>query len=78
MVYPVVVVEVDGSSCSALLDKGAGSFYASAALISKLNRKLDRREYKRLEMMTRCTSQKIEMYNVQVSNIKGVFSFPLQ
>ena len=37
MVYLVVVVEVDGIRCSALLDMGAGSSYTSAALISKLN-----------------------------------------
>ena len=58
--YSVVVVEVDGKRCSALLDKGAGSSYASATLISKLNRKPDRREYKRIET---------KMSNVQVSNI---------
>ena len=73
-VYPVVVVDVDGIRCRALLDTGAGSSYASAALISKLNRKPDRREYKTIEMMMTSTSQKIEMYKVQVSNIKGVFS----
>ena len=75
VVYPVVVVEVDGIRCRALLDTRAGSSYASAALISKLNRKPDRREYKRIQMIT-WTSQKIEMYKVQVSNIKGVFNFP--
>ena len=37
VVYLVVVVEVDGIRCSTLLDMGAGSFYTSAALISKLN-----------------------------------------
>ena len=74
VVYPVVVVNVDGIRCRALLDTGAGSSYASAALISKLNRKPDRKEYKTIEMMMTSTSQKIEMYKVQVSNIKGVFS----
>ena len=76
LVYPVVVVEVDGIRCRALLDTRAGSSYSSAALISKMNRKPDRREYKRIEMMMTWTSQKIEMYKVQVSSIKGVFSLP--
>ena len=76
LVYPVVVVEVDGIRCRALLDTGAGSSYSSAALISEMNRKPDRREYKRIEMMMTWTSQKIEMYKVQVSSIKGVFSLP--
>ena len=64
MVYLVFVVDVDGIRCRALLDAGAGSSYASAALISKLNRKPDRREYKTIEMMMTNTSQKIEMYKV--------------
>ena len=77
VVYLVVVVDVDGIRCRALLDMGAGSSYASAALISKLNRKPDRKEYKTIEMMMTSTSQKIEMYKVQVSNIKGVSAYPL-
>ena len=79
VVYSVVVVEVVGNRCSSLLDKGAGSSYASATLISKLNRKPDRREYKRIEMITTCTSQKMKKCTMSKSLtlIKGVFSFPL-
>ena len=51
MVYPVVLVEVDGIRCRALLDTGAGSSYASETLINKLNRKPDRKEQKRMKMM---------------------------
>ena len=51
VVYPVVVVEVDGFRCRALLDTGTGSSYVSTTLISKLNRKPDRKEYKRIEIM---------------------------
>ena len=47
VVYPVVKVEVFEIRCRALLDMRAGSSYASAPLISKLNRNPDRREYKR-------------------------------
>ena len=35
VVYPVVVVEVAGVKCRALRDCGAGSSYASAALLKK-------------------------------------------
>ena len=75
VVYPVVVVEVDGIRCSALLDMGAGSSYTSAARISKLT--AHQREYARIEKIMRWTSQKIEMYKLQVSNIKGVLTCPL-
>ena len=75
--YPVVVVEVDGVRCSALLNIEAGSSDASAALIRKLNRKPDRRKYKRIKMIITWTSQKIEMYKVQVSTIERVLSLPI-
>ena len=35
--YPVVVVEVEGIKCRALLDTGAGSSYASAALLDRIS-----------------------------------------
>ena len=74
--YPVVVVEVDGVRCSALLNIEAGSSDASAAPISKLNRKPDRRKYKKIKMIITSTSHKIEMYKVQVSTIERVLSLP--
>ena len=58
------------------MDTKAASSYAYVALIRKLNRNPDRTEYKRIEMVMTWTSQKIKMYKVQVSNIKGVFSLP--
>ena len=39
VVYPVVVVEVAGIKCRALLDSGAGSSYASAALLERIGAK---------------------------------------
>ena len=50
------------------MDMRAGSSYASVALISKLNKNPDRREYETVEMMM--MMMMIEMYKVQVSNIK--------
>ena len=76
VVYPVVVVKVEGVMCRALLDTGAGSSYASATLIERLNRQPDHKVYKKIEMMMSSTSQKIEMYKVEISNIKGDFSLP--
>ena len=58
------------------MDTKAGSYYANVALISKLNRNPDRRECERIEMIMTWKGQKIEMYKVQVSNIKGVLSLP--
>ena len=36
VIYPVVVVKVEGVKCRALLDTGAGSSYASAALLNQV------------------------------------------
>ena len=76
VVYPIVVVEVEGITCRVLLDTGAGSSYASATLVERLNWKPDHKEYKKIEMMMTSTSQKMEMYNVLISSIKGNFSLP--
>ena len=76
VVYQVVVVEVEGITCRALSDIGAGSSYTSATLVGRLNRKPDHKEYKKIEMMMPSTTQKIEMYKVLISSIKGNFSLP--
>jgi len=76
VVYPVVVVEVEGITSTALLDTGAGSSHASSSLVERLNRKPDHKVYKKIEMMMTSASQKIEMYKVLISSIKGNFSLP--
>ena len=38
VVYPIILVEIDGIKTHALLDTGAGSSYASNKLISLLNK----------------------------------------
>ena len=51
VIYPVVVVVVDGIECRALLDTGSGSSYASAMLIERLSKKPTRTVYKNIDMM---------------------------
>ena len=48
VIYPVVVVEVQEVKCRALLDTGAGSSYASAALIDSLKIRLNNPRYDKL------------------------------
>jgi len=48
VIYPVVIVEVQEVKCRALLDAGAGSSYASAALIDSLNIRLNNARYDKL------------------------------
>lgn len=49
--YPVVIVSMGGIHCHVLLDTGAGSSYASVALLHHMGKQPVRREFKRIEMM---------------------------
>ena len=64
-VYPVVEVEV-----LRFIGHESWKLLYISGTCYKLDRNPDRREYKRIEMMMTWTSQKIEMYKIQVSNIK--------
>ena len=72
--YPVVVVDVDGIKCRALLDTGAGRSYTSAALINQPRKQPSRMEHKRIDMMMFSTNQKIYQYDVKISSIVGDFT----
>jgi hypothetical protein len=51
VIYPVVIIEVDGIKTRALLDTGSGSCYTSAKLIDSLNKKPKEIQTKRIEMI---------------------------
>lgn len=70
MIYPVVVVEVLGVKCRALL---VGSSYASAALLDRLKIRPHQREVRQVEMMTGVVTKPVEIFKVQISSLKGDF-----
>lgn len=73
VIYPVVVISVDGIKCRALLDSGSGSSYASSSLIENLNKKPTRTEHKHIEMMVCSTTQKVHSYKVNISSVDENF-----
>lgn len=73
VIYPVVVVVVDGIKCRALLDTGAGSSYVSAALVKRLNKRPTHVEHKHVEMMLCSMIQKVQSYTVKVASVDGKF-----
>ena len=73
VIYPVVVVEVLGVKCRALLDTGAGSSYASAALLDRLKIRPHQREVRQIEMMMGVVTKPVEIFKVQISSLKGDF-----
>eukprot|EP00112_Aurelia_sp_Birch-Aquarium-sp1_P007313 Seg1796.10 transcript_id=Seg1796.10/GoldUCD/mRNA.D3Y31 product="hypothetical protein" protein_id=Seg1796.10/GoldUCD/D3Y31 len=72
--YPVVVVKVNGVKCRALLDTGAGGSYASATLLDRIGEKPVRKENRRIDMMLQSVTQKIEVYNVNITSLDEDFS----
>ncbi len=76
--YPVVVVEVNGIRCRELFDTGAGSSYASSALINEIKIKPEKVERRRIEMMIGSVTKTIEMYRICVKNLAGDFSLQMQ
>ena len=73
VIYPVVVVEVMGIKCRALLDTGAGSSYASAALLDRLRIRPHQREVHQIEMMMGVVTKPVEIFKVQIGSLKGNF-----
>ena len=74
VIHPVVVVKVLGVKCRALLDTGAGSSYASAALLNLLQVRPYQREIRQIEMMLGAVTKQVEIFQVQVSSTSGDFS----
>ena len=73
VVYPVVVVEVAGIKCRALLDSGAGSSYASAALLERIGAKPHHSGLRKIEMMLGASSRVMEVYRVKLNSVRGNF-----
>ncbi|XP_074629800.1 uncharacterized protein LOC141887949 [Acropora palmata] len=73
VIYPVVVVEVNGIKCRALLDTGAGSSYASSAILDHLRIRPLREEFKRIEMMLGSVNKAIGVYGVTIDSLDGNF-----
>ena len=70
VIYPMVIVRVNGVACRALLDTCAGSSYVSSGLIEKAGLKFSHVYKKRIEMMLHTTTVNISMYDGCVSTYK--------
>ena len=74
LVYPLVVVSVEGVKCRALLDTGSGNSYASAALMGLLPKRGIRKEVRHVEMMLGSVTKEMELSNVRVEDVNGNFA----
>ena len=74
VVYPVVIMKVEGVTCRALLDTGAGSSYISNRLVEVIKKKPFKEESRQIDMMLTSVTKRIEVYNVEIKNLKGTYS----
>ena len=72
--YPIIVVEINGIRCRALLDTGAGSSYVSSGLIKHLKLRPTRSEGRQIEMLLHTTTKKVELYQVDISSTTYKFN----
>ena len=76
--YPVVVIEISGVKWRALLDTGAGSSYASSALINQLKIKPAKAQRRRIEMMIGSVTKNIELYKIRAKSLESDFYLEMQ
>ena len=71
VVYPVVIVKVEGVTCRALLDTGSGSTYVSNRLVEEIGKKPIKCEHRQIDMMM---SSATNVCSFEVSNTQGTFN----
>ena len=72
--FPIVTVKVNGVTCRAIVDSGAGSSYASAKLVSLLNHKPVDVKIKQIDMLMSSKLERLETYETEIQSVDGDFS----
>ena len=78
VVYPIILVEIDGIKTHALLDTGSGSSYASNKLINLLNKRPKETLTKRTDMMLGSSTTNVEIYTATLGAINGSFDMNIE
>ena len=74
VVYPVVIVEVQGVKCRALVDTGPGSSYASAGLLNHIKAEPTKSDVRDIEMLLGTTTRKVDIFHIGIQSVNGDFS----
>ena len=74
VIHPMVLVDVDGIRCRAILDTAASTSYASSSLIDALEKKMLRKEAREIKMMLGTKKTVLEVYAAELKAIDGDFS----
>ena len=67
--FPIVVVKVNQVKCRALIDSGAGSFYASAKLLDALKLNPTETKTSLIDMLMTSKFTQLEVFTVKVQAI---------
>ena len=78
VIYPIVMVQIDGIKTHALLDTGAGSSYASSSLTNALKRKPKAVKTKQIEMMLGSTTTRVEIYAANLKSLDQKFELEIE
>ena len=77
-ILPIIPIKVDGITCRALIDSGAGSSYASGKLIDLLKTKPCETKTRPVDMLISSQVTKLEMYDTLVESLDGDFSMSVK
>ena len=77
-ILPIIPIKVDGITCRALIDTGAGSSYASGKLIDLLKKKPCETKTRRVDMLISSQVTKLEVYDTLVESLDGDFSMSVK
>ena len=77
--YPLVIVNIEGIKCRALVDTGAGASYVSSTIINLINQKTNKKpirtESKQIETLLSSSIRNIPVYSIEIKDINNKFSF---
>lgn len=76
--FPVIVIEVNGIKCRALIDSGAGSSYVSAKLIELLRIKPTDVQTKTIDMLMSSKAARLETYDLELQSVDHQFSLSVK
>ena len=76
--YPLVIINIEGIKCRALVDTGSGANYVSSTIINLINRKINKTIKsvpKQIVTLISSSMKNIPVYSVEIKDINNEFSF---
>ena len=77
-IFPVVVVDVNGIRCRALIDSGSGSSYISTKLIQLLGAKPTETQTRTVDMLMASKVTQLEIYDLEFHSVNDQFVLPVR